>query len=130
MTHPGPERRRTRRVEDAKAHRILATRIRPGHEAHIVDVSAGGALIDTSYRLLPGTSVELHVESESGHVRMRAEVLRCAVVKVRPHDVCYRGAIRFERHLPWFVDETGRHAGCPDARPAHPLRAAATPEVI
>ena len=130
MNHRGPERRRTRRYHDVKAHRIIAARIRPGHDAQIVDVSAEGALIDTSYRLRPGTSVELHVESDTRHIRVRGEVLRCAVVKVRPHDVCYRGALRFERHLPWFVDESGQLASSPDARPAHPLRAASTPEVI
>jgi PilZ domain-containing protein len=118
-----------RRLDGVEQHRIIGTRIRPGHLARIVDVSAGGALIETMYRLLPGTFVELHVETDAQHTRVRGEVLRSAVVKVRPDGVCYRGAIRFDRHLPWFLDEPGA-ASSPESRPAHPLRASATPEVI
>jgi len=130
MTHRLAERRSTRRFGRVEEHRIVTTRIRPGHLAVMVDVGAGGALIETTHRLLPGTSVELHVESDTRHIRMRGEVLRSAVVKVRPDAVSYRGAIRFDRHLPWFVDESAGQASSPDTRPAHPPRAAATPEVI
>jgi hypothetical protein len=124
------ERRRMRRHRHVDEHGIVAARVRPGHRARVIDVSAGGALIETSHRLLPGTVVELHVERGSEHTRVRGRVLRCAVVKVRPTWVCYRGAIGFERHLPWLLDE----AGCPmrpnDARSAVPERAVSTPEVM
>jgi PilZ domain-containing protein len=119
-----------RRYEGVDQHRIIATRIRPGHLARIVDVSAGGALIETMYRLLPGTSVELHVETQTRHTRVRGEVLRSSVVKLRADSVCYRGAIRFDRHLPWFVDESPAAGGTAESRPAHPMRASATPEVM
>ena len=130
MSHVAGERRMTRRVEHVEEHRILASRVRPGHHARIIDVSAGGVLIETTYRLLPGTSVELHVETETRQTRVRGQVLRCAVVRVRPTAVCYRGAIRFDVHLPWFVDDSGRAINSPDSRPLHPSRAATTPEVI
>jgi hypothetical protein len=124
------ERRGMRRYEHVDHHRILATRIRPGHLARIVDVSASGALIETMYRLLPGASVELQVQTETKHVQVRGQVLRSAVAKVRPDAVCYRGAIRFDRHLPWFTDESGAPASSPDSRPAHPQRVRDTREVI
>jgi hypothetical protein len=119
-----------RRFENVEEHRIVHTRVRPGHGARIVDVSAGGALIETMYRLLPGTSVELHVETDTRHARVRGQVLRCSVVRVRPTAVSYQGAIRFDRHLPWFVDDSGTAVSSPDARPLHPSRAIVTPEVI
>jgi PilZ domain-containing protein len=124
------ERRRLRRLERFEDHRIVSTRVRPGHHARIVDVSAAGVLIETAYRLLPGTSVELQVETEKTHTRVRGEVLRCAVAGLRADVVSYRGAIRFDRHLPWFVDESGDRGGSAETRPAHPPRAASTPEVI
>ena len=34
-------------------------------------------------------------------------MLRCAVARLRASSVCCRGAIGFDRHLPWFVDEDG-----------------------
>jgi PilZ domain len=130
MNSATAERRQTPRLGQMEEHRIIATRVRPGHLARIIDVSAGGALIETMFRLLPGTSVELQVETNTRQTSMRGEVLRCTVVKVRPNGVCYRGAIRFDRHLPWFVEEAGRGIGTPDSRPSHPSRAAVTPEVI
>jgi PilZ domain-containing protein len=130
MNHAVAERRLMRRLERQQEHGIVATRVRPGHHARLIDVSAGGALIETNHRLLPGTSVELHMETETGQASARGRVLRCRVVTVRPSAVSYQGAIRFDRHLPWFVEESGKAVGTSDSRPLHPSRAAATPEVI
>ena len=119
-----------RRHRDVEEHGIVAARVRPGHGARVIDISAGGALVETSHRLLPGTIVELHVERGSEHSRVRGRVLRCAVVRVRPTWVCYRGAIGFERHLPWLLDEAGRPSRPHDERSALPERAPVTPEVM
>jgi hypothetical protein len=118
---------RHRRLED---HGIVATRVKPDHHARLIDVSAGGALIETTHRLLPGATVELHMESSSRRTDVRGCVLRSAVVRVRPTFVCYQGAIGFDRHLPWLCDVSDREPSSPDARPGAPLRATTTPEVI
>jgi hypothetical protein len=124
------DRRTMRRLHGLEEHGIVATRVRPGHRANLIDVSAAGAMIETSYRLLPGAAVELHLETDSTHTTIRGRVVRCAVARVRPSSVCYRGAIAFERDLPWFVDDSGRVADNYDVRTMHPHWAAATPEVI
>ena len=107
VTDDAHERRGTKRLGAFDDHRIVSACVRPGHRARLIDVSAGGALIETSHRLLPGTSVELQVETGTDRANIRGQVLRCAVVRLRPTWVCYRGAIAFDRHLPWFVDEHG-----------------------
>jgi PilZ domain len=124
------DRRTMKRLHRVEEHGVVAARVRPGHRAHLVDVSAAGALVETSYRLLPGAPVELHLETESTHTRIRGRVLRCAVVRVRPSLVCYRGAIAFDRDLPWFADDTHRLPDSHDLRTMHPHRALSTPEVI
>ena len=124
------ERRRAQRFERVDQHRIIGTRIRPGHLARIVDVSASGALIETLYRLLPGRFVELQVHTDTQNLRVRGEILRSAVVKVRPSEVCYRGALRFDRHLPWFFDDQPTPVSTPELRPACSMRPVAPPEVI
>jgi hypothetical protein len=101
------DRRSARRREAFEEHRIVSACVRPGHRARLIDVSAGGALIETSHRLLPGAPVELQVETGTDRASLRGRVLRSAVVRLRPTWVCYRGAIAFDRHLPWFVDERG-----------------------
>lgn len=105
MSNGAPERRGMRRMEGVEEHRIVSASVRPGHRVRLIDVSAGGALVETSHRLLPGTSVELHVATGTDRASIRGQVLRCAVVRLRPTWVCYRGAIAFDRHLPWFVDD-------------------------
>ena len=109
------ERRGTRRLETMEEHGIVSARVTPGYHARLIDVSAAGALIETTHRLLPGRDIELHVETSIDRASIRGQVVRCAIVRVRPTWVCYRGAIVFERHLPWFVDSR---------------RELATPEVI
>jgi hypothetical protein len=107
MKGHSPDRRGVRRMDAFEEHRIESACVRPGHRARVIDVSAGGALIETNHRLLPGSEVELDVEKGTDRARVRGRVVRCSVVRIRPTWVCYRGAIAFDRHLPWFVDERG-----------------------
>ena len=129
MTQGMSDRRLMHRHADSDAHGIVSTRVRPGHRAKLIDVSAGGALIETTHRLLPGSSIELHVETRSHRTNVRGRVLRCAIVLVRPSWVCYRGAIGFDRHLPWLLDDSD-HARDGSVRSGVPARATATHEVI
>jgi hypothetical protein len=129
MTRHAPDRRLTRRLIDTDEHGIVSTRVRPGHRAKLIDISAGGALIETTHRLLPGTTVEIHVETRSHRTNVRGRVLRCAIVLVRPSLVCYRGAVGFDRQLPWLLDE-GDRASDASVRSGVPMRAGATPEVL
>ena len=124
------DRRTTRRLHRTEEHGIIGARVRPGHRAHLVDVSAAGAMIETSYRLLPGTSVELHLETDTAHTNIRGRVLRSTVVRVRPSSVCYRGAIAFDRDLPWYVADREHPADHHQMRTMHPQRVAAGPEVL
>ena len=129
MTNGSVNRRRTRRLR-VEEHGIVAARVRPGHNVSVVDISAGGALVETDHRLLPGTSVELRLETANRREVVRGCVLRCAIVGLRSSSVCYRGAVGFDRHLPWFVDEdsTGypvpgaeHRAGCSGRAEATPI---------
>jgi len=130
MTCLTSDRRANRRHRRVQEHGIVRARVRPGHVVTLIDVSAGGALVDTEHRMLPGTSVELQVESENRRACLRGRVLRCAVVRVRPDSMCYRGAIAFDRYLPWFGDGDGYDVPSLEKRPAAPFRADVTPHVV
>ena len=125
-----PCERRHRRCHRVEDHGIVGTLIRPGHRARLVDVSAGGALLETHYRLLPGSVVELHMEARKGRTTVRGRVTRCAVVRVHPRSVWYRGAIAFDRHLPWLQDDEGYAVPTAERRPCQHLRAVPTQELI
>lgn len=125
-----PDRRRARRRRTIHDHGIVSARVRPGREASLLDVSAGGALVETTYRLLPGSPIELHVATNERRASVRGGVLRSAVVGVRATGMCYRSAIRFDHLLSWFVDGEAGGYGVPSAE-IHSARsrgADATPE--
>jgi hypothetical protein len=130
MSQQTTERRQTNRRRRLEEHGVVSTRVRPGHHATLIDVSAGGALIETSLRLLPGAAVELQFETGTARTSIRGRVLRSSVIRVRPSWMCYRGAIGFDTHLPWFVGESGHVVPSVDARSARPEWADPTPKVI
>jgi len=99
------DRRCEQRLERLEAHRIRSARIRPGHGAIVINVSAAGVLLETMRRLLPGSVVEVQMETETDRTIVRGRVLRCAVSQLRAAGIAYRGAVLFDHHLPWFVED-------------------------
>lgn len=132
MTSPNTDRRRTSRRHSIEEHGIASARIRPGKRVTVIDVSAGGALLETGHRLLPGASVELHLQNDHRRATVRGRVLRCYVARIRSTSVCYRGAILFDRYLPWFAedDSAGYSVPCSEGHSGQPSRADATHRVV
>jgi hypothetical protein len=101
MTAGTPDRRNGRRHSRPEEHGIVSARIRPGHNVEVVDVSSGGVLVKSCHRLMPGATVELHLQCEDRHAQVvRGQVLRCCVAHLRANAVSYQGAIAFE-HYRW-----------------------------
>ncbi len=103
MTSPG-ERRRARRVPLNALPNGLIGRIRPGHPVRVLDMSSCGVLIETGRRLVPGMFVELHLEVPERRQTIRAQIVRCYVGVVLPEALVFRGALDFERPLPWMYE--------------------------
>ena len=117
MTDRTGDRRGARRRRQVEDHGIVAARVRPGHAVSLIDVSEAGALVETDRRLLPGAPVELQFETPRHHAAVRGRVVRCAVSRVQSAAICYRGAISFDRHLPWFADSEEPGYAIPTAEP-------------
>jgi hypothetical protein len=107
IVRPVVDRRRAKRTRHIAEHGILLARVRPGHDASVVDVSAHGALVETAHRLLPGRHIELHLETLEARTAIRGRVLRCSVAGVLASRVSYRGAIGFDLPLSWLADGKG-----------------------
>jgi hypothetical protein len=112
--------------------RYDATRatVRPGCPVLLVDVSAGGALIEASRPLRPGARVHLQLVTRARTFALAACVLRCAVWSLDPFEgVTYRGALKFEDRFELFWDAevpaAERISSGPTSDPA--LHAIATP---
>lgn len=70
--------------------------LRPGLEVALVNVSAGGALVESRTRLTPGAKTELQLFGPSRR-SVRGRVERCRVANLEP--LRYEGAIVFEASL-------------------------------
>ena len=95
------ERRASSRVLTLTMEGMERARLRPGRTAHIVDLSSGGALIETDWRLLPGTRVEMQVGDPVPLFRVAGRILRCHVALLDRDRIRYRGALVFDKPLPF-----------------------------
>jgi hypothetical protein len=132
MTRHVIDRRRHRRLR-ADEHRLQFARIRPGHDVSILDVSAGGMLVESIHRLLPGTRVDVRVLGEQqGDDVIRGRVVRCAVAHLQADQIAYRGAIAFDRQCIW-VGNSGAHGYVvpgSEAPPNHTSRVPTTRDLL
>ena len=72
--------------------------LRPGYAVSLVDLSAGGALIQGPRPLRPGARVHLQLLTGTRRLGIAAQVLRCSVASLDSRQgVQYRGALRFDR---------------------------------
>jgi hypothetical protein len=95
----GQDRRASPRVPAFNIAGMERARLRPGRMAHIVDLSSGGALIETDWRLLPGVRVELQLGEPVPLFRVAGRILRCHVSLLARERIRYRAALMFEEQL-------------------------------
>ena len=95
------ERRASPRVSSLSGSGMDRARLRPGRSAVVVDLSSGGALIETDWRLLPGLRVEVQLGDAVPVFRVAARILRCHVAWLGREKIRYRGALAFEQRLPF-----------------------------
>ena len=107
------ERRASARVLALTIEGMERARLRPGRMAHIIDLSAGGALIETDWRLFPGMPVEMQLGEPVVLFRVAGRVLRCHVALLDRERIRYRSALMFEEQLPF--GELATHGAGPAA---------------
>ena len=96
MDQPVRDRRLDTRFAWAQAGVSRAT-LRPGCSVRIVNLSAGGALVQAGRPLRPGARVHVQLVTAVRSFALVARVLRCAVWMLDPHDgATYHGALQFE----------------------------------
>lgn len=95
----GAERRRDARQVGAALDWVRDLRLRPGLPASLVNLSAGGALIETSTRLRPGGRVSIRVTGAGGRWSVSGRIVRAWVAAIDLDAVRYRGALVFDERV-------------------------------
>jgi hypothetical protein len=92
-------RRLHRRLTLAEVPFVSKVRIKYGPAVKLIDLSPGGAQIETiNFRLQPGSTVVVEITSREGELSIPAQVLRCQLTSLLPEPV-YRGSLIFKRPL-------------------------------
>ena len=100
MTSERAERRRHVRRAVADLGWSRAARLRPGLEAAVMDLSHGGARVETGTRLRPGMKTVLQLTTTDGESRVSGEVVRAWVSAIHAdRGVLYSGALRFDQAM-------------------------------
>ena len=74
-----------------------------GNEAHVVDISRGGALVETDVRLRPQMKIVFKVLTTQGTFRITGSVLRSSIKSLQGTPI-YQSAIVFENPLTMLDD--------------------------
>jgi hypothetical protein len=102
VDQPVGDRRIDTRFAWAQAGITRAT-LRPGCSVRVVNVSAGGALVQGGRPLRPGARVHVQLVTSCRVFALVARVLRCTVWMLDSHDgATYRGALQFEERCELF----------------------------
>jgi hypothetical protein len=72
--------------------------LRPGHKVVLINLSAGGALVESYDRMQPGARAELQLTGPK-RIAVRGRVDRCRVMALKP--LRYQGAIVFDQRFDW-----------------------------
>jgi hypothetical protein len=97
-------------------------RLRTGDLLALIDIAAGGALVECRRRLLPGTAMVVVMVSEDRVLCLDARVVRCAVFALEGAGaVRYRGGLEFV-DLSGRLDQIAEPLGVPSAGTEKPGR--------
>src|SRR6185503_19030145 len=92
----GAERRAHRRLTVSELSWLNHARIKYGPDVSLIDLSVGGAQIETtSYPPQPGSTVVIELAAGERTWPVPARVLRCHIASLAP--ATYRGAVAFKR---------------------------------
>jgi PilZ domain-containing protein len=83
--------------------------LRPGCPISIVNISRGGALVESTQPMRPGSRVMLQIVTSSSEFGLSAVVMRCGVGALSiDAGVIYRGALRFDERRDWTREANTR----------------------
>jgi hypothetical protein len=91
----GRERRIYTRLSGDELQGLRLLRLKGGPELQIVDLSRGGALLESRVQMRPGAAVTFELKASGNLIEIPSEVLRCQLARFDRGTTLYRGACMF-----------------------------------
>ena len=121
----GSNRRVYRRLNPADIPSLKGVLINQGAEARVMDISMGGILLETEFRLRPEMKILLKVLTTKGILKINGYVLRSSIKSIAKTPI-YQSAIVFDQPLSLLDDlEQKQEEQAPGIRPE-----ATTPDIF
>jgi len=95
---PGENRRLHQRLRASELHWLRGARIKYGADIRVLDISAGGLLLETSKQLAPDANVVVELLGRESPILVPSRVLRCRAASLG-EILKYQGACVFKRPL-------------------------------
>ena len=119
---PGENRRVHERLRASDLHWLRSARIKYGADIRVLDISAGGMLVETSSQLAPDANVVVELLGPESPILVPSRVLRCRTASLG-EILNYQGACAFKRPLT-IPELTARRIVGQQAPVARPVAAA------
>jgi Family of unknown function (DUF6982)/PilZ domain len=111
------DRRAHPRCTPAELPWVREVRLKYGPRAVLINLSEGGAQVETEgYRLNPGSTVVVEISGDTGESPIPSRVVRCQVVGIAPN-LTYRSGLEFKRSLVLPAPIAAAPSGGVDANP-------------
>jgi hypothetical protein len=117
---PASNQRIHERVKAGDLPWLRGARLKYGAEVRILDISAGGVLLETSAELSPNANVVVELTGAASPILIPSRVLRCRVASLG-EILKYQGACAFKKPLtiPGLVDRSRQVKAAVEAAAAH-----------
>jgi uncharacterized protein DUF6982/PilZ domain-containing protein len=94
----GADRRAYARVSVGDLPWVKNARLKYGAPLSLIDLSIGGAQVETAVTLRPGSTIVVQIQGEDRDIALASQVLRCRIAAIAPV-ATYRGALAFRRAI-------------------------------
>ena len=84
------------RVPASAVPQITGVKLSPGDAVVLVNLSAGGVLVEGNRRFVPKTRVTVNFEGEFDPPQIKGRVVRCQVASIVNGQLCYQSGIAFD----------------------------------
>jgi hypothetical protein len=101
--YSGSNRRQWARLSPADIPFLKSVAFHQGSEVQVVDISAGGMLLETEVRMQPNMRVQLKIETSTGSFKIEGNVLRSWIASLQGAPR-YRSAIAFQHPIHMLLD--------------------------